>query len=332
MSGASAGLPATTTSTEKARSASVTDMVPIADERRPEKGRTSGPRWHWVLMLARPTMVARRSTRVAAAAASRRVKSATCWPDHEVLAAVTTSSKSSNAATGTTGPNCSSWKSRIAGVTGATTAGAKSAPARAPPDGLRTVAPFSRASSRSSTSQAGFEASGSGVIETASHGRPRGRRSTATASLSTNASKMLACATTSLIAVHRWPLYDSAPATSSRTVASRSASARTTPMFLPSSWLKTLSRCGCGCALTNASAPFEPPMKPSASTLPVPMMPGSVARPEPVTKLMTPFGKCFKSASTVRMWASAPIAGNLSTTQLPMSNAGTHMAYNSLSG
>ena len=33
-------------SVEKARRASVTDMVPMAEERRPEKGNTSGPREH----------------------------------------------------------------------------------------------------------------------------------------------------------------------------------------------------------------------------------------------------------------------------------------------
>ena len=37
---------ATTVSTEKARRASMTDMVPIADERRPENGTLSGERPH----------------------------------------------------------------------------------------------------------------------------------------------------------------------------------------------------------------------------------------------------------------------------------------------
>lgn len=37
--------------------ASVTDMVPMADERRPEKGNTSGDRPHWVLIFTLPTTV-----------------------------------------------------------------------------------------------------------------------------------------------------------------------------------------------------------------------------------------------------------------------------------
>ena len=42
--------------------ASVTDMVPIAELRRPEKGTTSGERAHAALKLMRPTMLARQST------------------------------------------------------------------------------------------------------------------------------------------------------------------------------------------------------------------------------------------------------------------------------
>ena len=53
---------ATTVSMEKYRSASVTDMVPIAEERRAEKGTLSGERPHWLLMLIRPTTVESAST------------------------------------------------------------------------------------------------------------------------------------------------------------------------------------------------------------------------------------------------------------------------------
>lgn len=54
---------ATSVSMEKALSASDTDIVPRAEERRPENGRTSGLRPHWELMLIRPTTVERAFTR-----------------------------------------------------------------------------------------------------------------------------------------------------------------------------------------------------------------------------------------------------------------------------
>ena len=76
--GGCACLPATTVSVEKARSASETDMVPSAEERRPENGSSSGERPHCVFRLTRPTAVASTSTRGAAAAAER-VKMAACW-------------------------------------------------------------------------------------------------------------------------------------------------------------------------------------------------------------------------------------------------------------
>ena len=72
-------LPATTVSVEKARRASETLIVPSAEERRPEKGSSSGERPHCVFRLTRPTAVASTSTRGAAAAAER-VKMAACWP------------------------------------------------------------------------------------------------------------------------------------------------------------------------------------------------------------------------------------------------------------
>ena len=94
----------------------VTLIVPWAEERRPEKGTTSGERPHCALMLMRPTIVDRTSTSGAARSADA-VKIAACWPFHESLTAATTSDTSEKRATGTTGPNCSSRKMRIDGVT-----------------------------------------------------------------------------------------------------------------------------------------------------------------------------------------------------------------------
>merc|ERR550532_3594053 len=54
-------------STEKARRASVTDIVPMALDLRPEKGKTSGPRLHCAFKLIRPTTAESMSTRGAAA-------------------------------------------------------------------------------------------------------------------------------------------------------------------------------------------------------------------------------------------------------------------------
>mmetsp|Transcript_27937 Transcript_27937/g.65225 ORF Transcript_27937/g.65225 Transcript_27937/m.65225 type:complete len:205 (-) Transcript_27937:1422-2036(-) len=98
---------ATTVSIEKARSASVTDMVPIADERLPEKGTTSGERPHCALRLIRPTILDKASTSGAAFTASA-VNRAACWPFHDAFKAAFTCSTSEKRATGTTGPNCSS--------------------------------------------------------------------------------------------------------------------------------------------------------------------------------------------------------------------------------
>ena len=75
--GCCVALPATSVSVEKARRASETLIVPSAEERRPEKGNSSGERPHCVLRLTRPTAVASKSTRGAAAAADC-VKIAAC--------------------------------------------------------------------------------------------------------------------------------------------------------------------------------------------------------------------------------------------------------------
>ena len=84
-------------------------MVPMAELRRPLNGKASGERWHWALMLMRPTMVESASTSGAAAApVGSEEKMAACWPFHEALAADTTSAASAKRATGITGPNCSS--------------------------------------------------------------------------------------------------------------------------------------------------------------------------------------------------------------------------------
>mmetsp|Transcript_25768 Transcript_25768/g.58584 ORF Transcript_25768/g.58584 Transcript_25768/m.58584 type:complete len:206 (+) Transcript_25768:251-868(+) len=105
-------------STENALSASVTDIVPIAEERRPEKGKESGPREHCELMLIRPTTVESVSTRAAVSFDAPVVKMAACCPFQELAKTSRTSSTSENVPTGMTGPNCSSWKRRILEVTG----------------------------------------------------------------------------------------------------------------------------------------------------------------------------------------------------------------------
>ena len=64
-------------------------MVPMAEERRPEKGTASGERPHCALMLIRPTMLERASTRGAAASAEA-VKREACWPFHESRSAACT--------------------------------------------------------------------------------------------------------------------------------------------------------------------------------------------------------------------------------------------------
>ena len=53
--GCCVALPATRVSVENARRASETLIVPSAEERRPEKGSSSGERPHCVLRLTRPT-------------------------------------------------------------------------------------------------------------------------------------------------------------------------------------------------------------------------------------------------------------------------------------
>ena len=77
--GSCVALPATRVSVEKARSASETLIVPSAEERRPEKGSSSGERPHCVLRLMRPTAVESTSMSGAAAAADC-VKMAACGP------------------------------------------------------------------------------------------------------------------------------------------------------------------------------------------------------------------------------------------------------------
>ena len=70
------------------------DMVPIADDRRPENGKTSGPRAHCMLTFTLPTIVDNASTSGAAAAASR-VKMAACWPFHDFFKTSMTDARSS---------------------------------------------------------------------------------------------------------------------------------------------------------------------------------------------------------------------------------------------
>ena len=121
---ASLSLYATTVSTENCLSASLTLMVPMADDRRPEKGNTSGERLHCTLIFTRPTMVDSVSRSPAASVPSGdAVKSAACCPFQDLRSADLTWSRWPYDATGITGPNCSSWKRRISGVTGYTMAG-----------------------------------------------------------------------------------------------------------------------------------------------------------------------------------------------------------------
>ena len=69
---------------EKERSASVTDSVPSALSLRPVKGKTSGPRWHWQLMLTRQTWLTSGSTS-APILSGLVLKMLTCWPCSEVI-------------------------------------------------------------------------------------------------------------------------------------------------------------------------------------------------------------------------------------------------------
>jgi hypothetical protein len=72
---------AMTVSTLKLLSASLTLMVPIAEERRPEKGNTSGERLHCTFRLMRPTIVLSASTMGAVVApVASLLKIAACWP------------------------------------------------------------------------------------------------------------------------------------------------------------------------------------------------------------------------------------------------------------
>jgi hypothetical protein len=63
---------------EKTLSASEILIVPMAEDRRPEKGNTSGERPHCVFRLTRPTAVESTSSSGPNAAASF-VKIAACW-------------------------------------------------------------------------------------------------------------------------------------------------------------------------------------------------------------------------------------------------------------
>mmetsp|Transcript_26691 Transcript_26691/g.78599 ORF Transcript_26691/g.78599 Transcript_26691/m.78599 type:complete len:223 (+) Transcript_26691:177-845(+) len=152
LDGASDAVKTTAVSTEKARTASVMDIVPMAEDRRPAKGTLSGDRPHCMLRLMRPTWVASASMSGAAAFTSC-VKMAACWPFQLALTAACTSEMSEYRATGMTGPNCSSWKMRMAGVTPSRSAGIKRAPARLPPplSALASLAPLASASPTSSS-------------------------------------------------------------------------------------------------------------------------------------------------------------------------------------
>mmetsp|Transcript_45306 Transcript_45306/g.38152 ORF Transcript_45306/g.38152 Transcript_45306/m.38152 type:complete len:209 (-) Transcript_45306:570-1196(-) len=185
------------------------------------------------------------------------------------------------------------------------------------------LAPFASASARSSARYWGFEGSGRGVMSVpASHGSPSLRLPTFAVNFCTNSSATSLCTIICLMAVHRWPLYDSAPRAHSATALSMSASLHTIATFFASSERQFLRRWGQGCAFTSASAAFEVPMKAKISTLPVAMMGGMVSRPAPEMKLTTPLGKHSAKASMVSMCASAPTLGIFITAVLPMMMAG----------
>ena len=76
---AASSLTATTDSMLTVLSASDTESVPRADDLRPVKGNVSGPRWHWELMLTRPTESASASTSGPIFVTSF-AKTAACWP------------------------------------------------------------------------------------------------------------------------------------------------------------------------------------------------------------------------------------------------------------
>ena len=119
---ASSSRTAMSVSTEKARGDSVVDIVPMADDRRPEKGEDVGPP-RALHVHVDPAYDGRQ--RVDERRRLDRVRR-----EHRGLLAVPGRLDHvddfltcSNSATGTTGPNCSSWKRRIDGVTGYTRAG-----------------------------------------------------------------------------------------------------------------------------------------------------------------------------------------------------------------
>mmetsp|Transcript_5172 Transcript_5172/g.15770 ORF Transcript_5172/g.15770 Transcript_5172/m.15770 type:complete len:224 (-) Transcript_5172:584-1255(-) len=216
-----------------------------------------------------------------------------------------------------------------------TMAGVNSAPASEPPpcSALASRAPRESASAIIDSRMDGFDGSGNGVILTpSSHGSPTRSCATAVTSFSTKTSATSSWTMMSLMAVHRCPLYERLPRTHWATAESRSASGSTMPRFLPSSWAKTLRRCGAGWAAMRASAPLVPPMKPSTSMRPVCMIGPIVWRPEPDMKLITPGGSVAAKALAVRMCTRPPIAGSLRTAVLPIRSAGMSMAYISFSG
>mmetsp|Transcript_50994 Transcript_50994/g.83545 ORF Transcript_50994/g.83545 Transcript_50994/m.83545 type:complete len:312 (+) Transcript_50994:189-1124(+) len=308
--------------------------VPLALLARPVKGKQSGDREHWVLILMRQTQCWRHDMTLTVSGASMfLVKTAACWPYGELFSHSMTSEASDQHAMGTTGPNCSSLQSRMVEVTGYTTAGYMRYPLVLPPLEFRMRAPFALASSSSSCMYVVLLFSGRGVMLTPDcHGSPACNCSTAAANFLQNCSAMLWCTNIILSAVQRWPLYDVEPVTHSFTAMSRSASGITIPAFLASRPRHTRSLCGDGWFLMRESAAREPPMNAKMSIIPDSMMGGSVARPLPVTKLTTPLGNVSLNASMVRRCASPPVRGIFMTTVLPIISEGMNWQYVSLNG
>ncbi len=104
----SLALAATSVRMEKTRSASETDSVPSAESLRPVNGKVSGPRWHWLLRLTRQTWLTSGSI-------SRAIAAGVAAEEAHLLAVVRVDDVAhrlldvvGTAATGITGPNCSS--------------------------------------------------------------------------------------------------------------------------------------------------------------------------------------------------------------------------------
>ena len=127
-------------------------------------------------------------------------------------------------------------------------------------------------------------------------------------------------------------MNDSAPARHSRTARSMSASGSTMAAFFASSPSTARRRCERGCCFFRWSATRLEPIRASTSTCPDASMRGTTSSPGAYTVLTTPGGKASRNTSSKGSNNSAPYCGGLSTTQLPISSAGTSVQKVSFSG